>query len=43
LQKLELQLDNYIDDIRQDDCFKDLDNLVDLSVKLVETNRHTNI
>jgi hypothetical protein len=41
LQKLELQLDNYIDDIRQDDCFKDLDNLVDLSVKLVETSRHT--
>jgi hypothetical protein len=40
LQKLELQLDNYIDDIRQDDSFKSLGNLVDLSVKLVETKRH---
>ena len=38
--KLELQLDNYIDDIRQDDSFKGLENLVDLSVKLVETKRH---
>ena len=40
LLKLELQLDNYIDDIRQDDSFKGLENLVDLSVKLVETKRH---
>ena len=40
MQKLELQLDNYIDDIRQDDSFKSLGNLVDLSVKLVETKRH---
>jgi len=38
--KLELQLDNYIDDIRQDDSFKGLNNLIDLSVKLVETKRH---
>jgi hypothetical protein len=35
-----LQLDNCIDDVRQDDSFKCLDNLVDLSVKLVETKRH---
>jgi len=40
LLKLELQLDNYIDDIRQDDRFKGLDNIIDLSVKLVETKRH---
>jgi hypothetical protein len=40
LQKLELQLDNYIDDMRQDDIFKSLGNIVDLSVKLVETKRH---
>ena len=39
--KLELQLDNYIDDVRQNDNFKGIGNLVDLSVKLVETNRHT--
>jgi len=41
LLKLELQLDNYIDDVRQDDSFKGIENLVDLSVKLVQTNRHT--
>lgn len=40
LLKLELQLDNYIDDIRQDDEFQGLENIVDLSVKLVETKRH---
>jgi hypothetical protein len=40
LLKLELQLDNYIDDVRQDDSFKGLENLVDLSVKLVQTKRH---
>ena len=40
LLKLELQLDNYIDDMRHDDSFKGLDNIVDLSVKLVETKRH---
>jgi hypothetical protein len=38
--KLELQLHNYIDDISQDDSFKGLDNIVDLSVNLVETQRH---
>jgi hypothetical protein len=37
LPKLELQLHNYIDDMSQDDSFKSLDNIVDLSVKLVET------
>jgi len=41
LLKLELQLDNYTDAMRQDDNFKGLHNLVDLSVKLVETKRHT--
>jgi hypothetical protein len=40
LLKLELQLHNYIDDMSQDDSFKGLDNIVDLSVKLVETQRH---
>ena len=30
LLKLELQLDNYIDDVRQDDSFKGIENLVDL-------------
>ncbi|XP_066323270.1 uncharacterized protein [Miscanthus floridulus] len=40
LLKLELQLDNYIDDIRQDTSFQGLDNIVDLSVKLVKTKRH---
>ena len=40
LLKLELQLDNYIDDMRQDDNFKGICNLVDLSVKLVEAKRH---
>ena len=37
---LELQLENYIDDMRKDENFKGLENLVDLSVKLVETRRH---
>ena len=40
LLKLEFQLDNYIDDMRRDETFQGLDNLVDLSVKLVETKRH---
>jgi hypothetical protein len=40
LLKLKLQLDNYIDDMRQNDNFKGLDNIVDLSVKLTETKRH---
>jgi hypothetical protein len=39
LRRLETQLDNSIDDVRKDDSFKCLNNLVDLSVKLVETNR----
>ena len=36
LIKFKLQLDNYIDDIKHEDSFKGLTNLVDLSVKLVE-------
>ena len=40
LMHLEMQLDNYIDDMRKDDNFKGLENLVDLSVKLVQTRRH---
>lgn len=34
-----MQLDNYIDDLRNDDMFKDLTSIVDLSVKLVKTQR----
>jgi hypothetical protein len=34
-----MQLDNYIDDLRNDDMFKDLNSIVDLSVKLVKTQR----
>src|SRR3954469_16488843 len=37
---LELQLDNYIDDMRRDENFQGLGNLVDLYVKLVQTGRH---
>jgi hypothetical protein len=40
LLQLDLQLDSYIDGIREDDRFKDITNLVDLSVKLAETKRH---
>lgn len=40
LLKLELQLDNYIDDMRRDDSFKGPDSIVDLSVKLVQIRRH---
>ena len=40
LMHLELQLDNYIDGMRKDESFNGLENLVDLSVKLVETKRH---
>ena len=36
LLRLDLQL---VDDMRKDEMFKGLDNLVDLSVKLVETKR----
>ena len=35
MTKLELQLD-----IRHEDSFKDINNLVDLSAKLVQTGRH---
>jgi len=40
LLRLELQLQNYIDDISQNDSFKVLENIVNLSVMLVETKRH---
>jgi hypothetical protein len=40
LLRLEIQLDNYIDDMRREDSFQGINNLVDLSVKLVETNMH---
>jgi hypothetical protein len=40
LLRLEMQLDNYIDDMRREDSFQGINNLVDLSVKLVQTNRH---
>jgi hypothetical protein len=40
LLRLEMQLDNYIDDMRREDTFQGINNLVDLSVKLVQTNRH---
>jgi hypothetical protein len=40
LLQLELQLDNYIDDMQRDECFQGLDNIVDLLVKLVGTKRH---
>ena len=33
--KLDLQLDNYIDDVRQNDSFKGMVNLAYLSLKLV--------
>ena len=40
LAKLELQVDNYIDVMREDSRFKDIKNIVDLSAKLVEIKRH---
>jgi hypothetical protein len=40
LLRLEMQLDNYIDDMRRANSFQCINNLVDLLVKLVETNRH---
>jgi hypothetical protein len=40
LIRLELQLDNFIDDMRKDDRFKGLNNLGELSIRLVETNKH---
>jgi hypothetical protein len=35
-----MQLDNYIDDMRREDNFQGIHNLIDHSVELVETNRH---
>ena len=40
LMRLPFQLDNFIDDMRSDDRFKDLNNLGDLSIKLVQTKKH---
>jgi hypothetical protein len=40
LLRLEMQLDNYIDDMRREDSFQGINNLVDFSVKLVEINGH---
>ena len=39
INKIELQLDNHINDTRHEDSFKDLTNLDDLSV-LVQIGRH---
>ncbi|TVU07941.1 hypothetical protein EJB05_41319, partial [Eragrostis curvula] len=39
LIRLEMQLDNYIDDMRREESFLALNNIVELSVKLVETKR----
>ncbi len=39
LMKLELQLDTYIDDMREDDRFKGQNNIGELSIKLVETKK----
>jgi hypothetical protein len=39
LLRLALQLDNFIDDMRNDDRFTDLQNLGQLSMKLVETKK----
>ena len=35
-----MQLHNYIDDMRREDSFQVIKNIVELSVKLVQTNRH---
>ena len=40
LIRLELQLDNFIDDMRKDDRFKGLNNFGELFIRLVETNKH---
>jgi hypothetical protein len=40
LLRLEMQLDNYIDNMRREDSFEGINKLVDLLVKLVEINRH---
>jgi hypothetical protein len=39
LLRIELQCGNYIYDMRKDDMFKGLNNLVDLFIKLVEIKR----
>ena len=38
--RLELQIQNYIDDVRSDDRFDGLNTLSELSIKLVETKKH---
>jgi hypothetical protein len=40
LLRLEMQLDNYIDDMRREDSFQDINNLFNHSVEFVETNNH---
>jgi len=40
LTELELQLDTYIDDVREDDRFQGLNSLSELSIKLVATQKH---
>uniref|UniRef100_A0A0A9BHB4 HAT C-terminal dimerisation domain-containing protein n=1 Tax=Arundo donax TaxID=35708 RepID=A0A0A9BHB4_ARUDO len=40
LTRLSFQLDNFIDDMRSDNRFNDLKTLGELSVKLVETQKH---
>jgi hypothetical protein len=40
LLRLEMQLQNYIDDMRREDSFQGIKSIVDLSVKLVQINRH---
>jgi hypothetical protein len=39
LLRLDLQLENFINDMRKDELFKGINNLIDLSVKLVEIKR----
>ncbi|XP_047086721.1 uncharacterized protein LOC124698260 [Lolium rigidum] len=40
LIRLEFQLDTFINDMRRDDRFKCVNHLGELSIKLVETNKH---
>lgn len=40
LLRLEMQLENYIDDMRREESFQGINSIVELSVKLVQTNRH---
>ncbi|XP_074306654.1 uncharacterized protein LOC141641910 [Silene latifolia] len=40
LQHLEYQLGNFVEDVRNDDRFWNLESLNDLSMKLVETKKH---